>query len=81
MLNKLCPNFQAESVLGLDLVELGRIGIRGVIFDLDNTLVEWKQDKLNPQVVALIQRFKAEGFKMCILSNALEHRVELWPAF
>jgi putative phosphatase len=76
MLQKLCPKVQAQSVLELDLEELQNIGIRGIIFDLDNTLVEWKQDNLNPEVVELISRFKDIGFKMCILSNALEHRVE-----
>ena len=55
MLKKLCPKFQADSVLGLDLVELDRIGIKGVIFDLDNTLVEWKQESLAPEVIDLIQ--------------------------
>jgi HAD superfamily phosphatase (TIGR01668 family) len=77
MLKKLCPKFQARSVLDLDIDELKRIGIRGIIFDLDNTLVEWKKDKLQPEVVDLIQRLKTEGFKMCILSNALEYRVEV----
>ncbi|TCL69355.1 hypothetical protein EDC14_101252 [Hydrogenispora ethanolica] len=76
MLEKLCPDCQANSILELNLEELKKVGIRGVIFDLDNTLVEWKKDILDPEVVVLIERFKAEGFKICILSNALEHRVE-----
>lgn len=76
MLQKLCPKYQAESVLELDMGELQKVGIRGIIFDLDNTLVEWKQDNLNPEIIDLISRFKNAGFKMCILSNALEHRVE-----
>lgn len=76
MLQKLCPNLQAESVLDLNLHELQKIGIRGIIFDLDNTLVEWKHDNLNQEIIELIARFKAAGLQMCILSNALEHRVE-----
>lgn len=77
MLKKLCPRFQARSVVDLNPDELKRIGIRGIIFDLDNTLVEWKKDKLTPEVVDLIRRLKSEGFKICILSNALEYRVEV----
>jgi HAD superfamily phosphatase (TIGR01668 family) len=77
MLEKLCPNCQANSILELDLAELKKVGIRGVIFDLDNTLVEWKKDILDPEVITLVERFKADGFKICILSNALEHRVEV----
>lgn len=76
MLKKLCPKFQANSVLELDLDKLSSIGIKAVIFDLDNTLVEWHQDQLNPEVIELIERFKQKGFKLCILSNALEYRVE-----
>lgn len=76
MLKKLCPRVQAQSVLELDLDELKKVGIRGIIFDLDNTLVEWKQDDLSPEIIQLVSRFKQSGFKMCILSNALEHRVE-----
>lgn len=77
MLEKLYPKVQANSVLELDLGKLRSMGIRGIIFDLDNTLVEWKQDILNPEVVAMVSRFKEEGFCLCILSNALEHRVEV----
>jgi len=76
MLRKLCPKVQADSVLGLDLTELKEAGIRGIIFDLDNTLVEWKQDQLNPEVIELVNKFKNDGFQLCILSNALEQRVE-----
>ena len=77
MLKKLCPDIQAASILDLDLDELKKTGIQGVIFDLDNTLVEWKKDTIDPEVVTLIERFKSDGFKLCILSNALEHRVEV----
>lgn len=76
MLKKLCPKYQAKSILELDLEELERAGIKGIIFDLDNTLVEWKKDTLSSEVIDLISRFKDKGFKICILSNALEHRVE-----
>lgn len=76
ILKKLCPNLQANSILELDLDVLKNMGIRGIIFDLDNTLVEWKKDLIDPEVITLIERFKNEGFKLCILSNALEYRVE-----
>lgn len=77
MLKKLCPKYQANSILELNLETLSQSGIKGIIFDLDNTLVEWKKDTLTPEVVDLINRLKDKGFKLCILSNALEHRVEV----
>ncbi|MCL6589818.1 MAG: YqeG family HAD IIIA-type phosphatase [Firmicutes bacterium] len=76
MLKMLCPKVWAGSVLELDIIQLKRAGIRGVIFDLDNTLVEWKLDILKPEVIALVERLKENGFQLCILSNALEHRVK-----
>jgi HAD superfamily phosphatase (TIGR01668 family) len=76
MLKKLCPKLQTKSVSDLDLADLQRRGIQGIIFDLDNTLVAWKQDRLAPEVVNIIKQAKLLGFKMSILSNALEHRVE-----
>lgn len=77
MLKKLCPKYQADSILALDVEVLEQSGIKGIIFDLDNTLVEWKKDTLTPEVIDLISRLKDKGFKLCILSNALEHRVEV----
>lgn len=77
MLKKLCPKYQADSILALDVKVLEQSGIKGIIFDLDNTLVEWKKDTLTPEVIDLISRLKDKGFKLCILSNALEHRVEV----
>ncbi len=76
MWRKLCPKIQAQSVFELDIPQLKRTGIKGVIFDLDNTLIEWKSEQLTPEVIALIASFKKEGFRLCILSNALENRVE-----
>jgi HAD superfamily phosphatase (TIGR01668 family) len=76
MLKKLCPKHQMNSVLDLDLSDLKKRGIQGIIFDLDNTLVAWKQDILAPEVVTVIKQAKQLGFKLSILSNALEHRVE-----
>ena len=77
MLKKLCPRYQANSILDINLETLSQSGIKGIIFDLDNTLVEWKKDTLTPEVVDLVNRLKDKGFKLCILSNALEHRVEV----
>jgi HAD superfamily phosphatase (TIGR01668 family) len=76
MLEKLCPRDQAKSVYALNPLFLREQGIKGIIFDLDNTLVEWGEDRIDGKLTALIDRLKAAGFKMCIVSNALPQRVE-----
>ncbi|MGD8400690.1 MAG: YqeG family HAD IIIA-type phosphatase [Bacillota bacterium] len=76
MLKKLCPKLKTGSVWDLDLFDLKSRGIQGIIFDLDNTLVKWNQDILAPEIIATIKQAKQMGFKLSILSNALEHRVE-----
>jgi HAD superfamily phosphatase (TIGR01668 family) len=76
MLKKLCPKLKTGSVWDLDLLDLKSRGIQGIIFDLDNTLVKWNQDILAPEIIATIKQAKQMGFKLSILSNALEHRVE-----
>ena len=76
MLEKLCPCGQADSIFALDPRVLQEQGIRGVIFDLDNTLVEWGADTIGQDLATLIEHFKASGLKLCIVSNALSARVE-----
>jgi len=76
MLEKLCPRHRAESIFALDPEGLRAQGIKGIIFDLDNTLVEWGSESIPEELVAWIERFKKAGFRLCIVSNALPQRVE-----
>jgi HAD superfamily phosphatase (TIGR01668 family) len=74
MLNLFCPHEQIHSVTELDCGKLADQGLRGLIFDLDNTLVRWKHDELAPEVLAKMAQLKASGFHICLLSNARQHR-------
>jgi len=76
MLEKLCPHHRAESIFALDPEALRAQGIKGLILDLDNTLVEWGSETVPQELVAWVDRFKAAGFRLCIVSNALPQRVE-----
>jgi HAD superfamily phosphatase (TIGR01668 family) len=75
MLRKLCPQTQTTSVCDLDPVFFKEQGIRGIIIDLDNTLVPWGEDSIEPEMVAWVRTMQSAGLKFCILSNALETRV------
>ncbi len=45
------------------------MGVRGVIFDLDNTLCPWHVDGLEPSVLELLRQVRQQGFKVLVLSN------------
>ena len=76
MLRKLCPQVQAESVSKLQPEFFTEQGIKGIIVDLDNTLVAWGGDVLDPEMEAWVRQMKSAGLRLCILSNALENRVK-----
>jgi len=63
-----------ERVQDIDLEALKAQGFRGMIFDLDNTLVSWRRWNVTPAVMEWIQKAREMGFKMCILSNCMIKR-------
>lgn len=54
---------------------LQKNGIKGLILDIDNTLVPNHVADADENAVNWIERMKALGYKMCIVSNASKPRV------
>jgi len=52
---------------------LREFGIRGVMIDLDNTLVPWPSIDLHPTAEDWVQRLQTAGIQVCLVTNAL-HR-------
>ncbi|HHV62652.1 MAG TPA: YqeG family HAD IIIA-type phosphatase [Firmicutes bacterium] len=77
MLEILCPDLYVDSICNIDLDKLRKLGIRGIIFDIDNTIVEWGSNQVDPETERWIARAKDSGFRMCILSNNLRRRIKL----
>lgn len=69
------PDSQNESVYTIDLRALLARGIRGVILDLDNTLVPWGARAAPPELLAWIASGQREGLRFCIVSNNRGARV------
>jgi uncharacterized protein len=65
-----CPHQVVESLVDVDLDDLYQQGIRGLVLDLDNTIVPWQSEEISPERVAWIMRAK-ERFRVCILSNTI----------
>lgn len=75
MLQKFYPEKYVKSTYSIDFEELYRQGFRGLLFDIDNTLVKHGEDATE-EAIALFDRLKKIGFEICLLSNNQIERVE-----
>lgn len=77
MLKRFYPGEYAESAYSIDFERLYREGYRGVIFDIDNTLVPHGAPA-DEKAVAFFQRLRNIGFSCMLLSNNKEPRVKMF---
>lgn len=75
MLRRFYPYEYADSVFAVDYGKLFRKGFRGVIFDIDMTLVPHGEDS-TPEVDALFKEIHRQGLKTLLLTNNDRARVE-----
>ena len=69
LLKLLYPRQQLGSIFELNAASLRSRGIRGIIVDMDNTLVPWYDRTVYPQLASWLAQLKKEGFCLCIVSN------------
>lgn len=74
MLKVFYPYETVESVFTIDYDKLYAMGIRGLIFDIDNTLVHHGDDS-TPAIDDLFREIQTKGFKTLLLSNNEEKRI------
>jgi len=72
---KLKPDRIVRSVYDIDPSALLREGIRGIIADLDNTLVAARETSVDPRLVGWLETLRREGLRVVIVSNNKEARV------
>lgn len=75
MLKKFYPYEYVESVFDIDYNILYQKGFKGLIFDIDNTLVHHGDDSTK-EVDELFKKIQNIGFKTILLSNNNEKRVK-----
>lgn len=63
------PDLFVEDITTLDLAALKSRGIKGFIFDLDNTIMAPHTGLLEDRIAAWLDTLRAEGFKLIVLSN------------
>lgn len=71
----LTPSRQVAAVTDLDPQALRAAGVRGVILDLDNTLIAWGAGAPSAEVLAWVSGLAAHALVACILSNGFSARV------
>lgn len=76
MLKQFLPNEHFKSVLDISPEKLKARGIKGIITDLDNTLVEWDRPSATPQLVKWFDEIKRNNIMVTIVSNNHEDRVK-----
>lgn len=75
MLHKLLPDLYVESIYQIDFEKLKARGIDTIVTDLDNTLVSWSESTVNPKLIDWLEQLRGKGFKVCLVSNAVESRI------
>lgn len=76
MLKKFVPNFMVDTVYDVDMEFLRKNNIKGIIYDVDNTLVGFKIKVPDDKLMKHLFSLKEQGIKLFIISNNNKERVE-----
>ena len=77
MIQQFYPDEWLDSAYVIDYEKLYKEGYRGLIFDIDNTLVPHGAPA-DERAIALFKRLREIGFSCCLLSNNKEPRVKMF---
>ena len=69
------PDYYFESVFEIPFGVLWDKNIRGIIFDIDNTLTAYDEDRPSPEIVDMLGKLLDMGFKLCLLTNNTNKRL------
>lgn len=76
MLKQFLPDQHVKSIFDIKPEVLKEKGIKGIITDLDNTLVEWDRPNATPKLVNWFDEMKKQNILITIVSNNNKERVE-----
>ena len=76
MLKKCYPDFCVKSVMELDGNFYDENNIKAIIFDIDNTLVSYKEPEPTQEVLEYFRFLESKGIKYGIVSNNNAKRVD-----
>ena len=77
MIKKLLkPYMYVKDVFSIDYRKLQQEGIKGIMFDIDNTLINYEQHTVDEKLLELFKDLNDRGFKVALVSNGPQKRVE-----
>ena len=68
-LRRFCPDFMVERIRDIDPQDLIAWDVKGVLLDLDNTLLPWKSHDMPTETIDWVRRCQEAGLKLCLVSN------------
>ena len=74
ILSRFVPDLVVNSVSEIPLDRMEQAGIRGFLFDLDNTLLAHYGRVVEPDVVEWLAAAEARGFRLAMVTNASRRR-------
>ncbi|QUH31036.1 YqeG family HAD IIIA-type phosphatase [Vallitalea guaymasensis] len=75
MLERFFPSEYTDSIRQINYRKLYDEGYRGILFDIDNTLVPYDMEHPNQEIIDLFEDIKKIGFKIALVSNNNKIRV------
>jgi len=78
LLSKFLPNQFVKSVFEIQPEELKDKGIKAIITDLDNTLVEWDRTHPTEQVKQWVKTMQDANIQITVVSNNNESRCQIF---
>ena len=72
------PDYYLSSLFTVSARDLQEKGIRGLLLDIDNTLVPNHQPDADGRVLTFVSSMQEAGIRLAILSNASVHRISLF---
>lgn len=76
MYHLLTPRQCVDTLFEIDPVQLKADGIKGIIFDLDNTIIPWDKEDMCPTISDWLHILVTAGFKIAVVSNNWNKRVK-----
>lgn len=75
MLKRFFPSEHHDTIFDIDYKKLAKEGYRGIMFDIDNTLVPYDVEHPSQEIIDLFTDLKEMGFRICLVSNNNNERV------